>query len=86
MLQKTNINYIVYVVVFVSLYFIFFQRLDNYQIRNWDESMFAVNAYEMSQNHNFITPYYKGLPDMWNSKPPLQLWLQIAFIKLIGYN
>jgi 4-amino-4-deoxy-L-arabinose transferase-like glycosyltransferase len=48
--------------------------------------MFAVNAYEMSNNHNFIVPFYKNLPDMWNTKPPLQLWFQVAFIKLIGFN
>jgi 4-amino-4-deoxy-L-arabinose transferase-like glycosyltransferase len=48
--------------------------------------MFAVNAFEMSNNHNFIVPFYKSLPDMWNSKPPLQIWLQVLCIKLIGFN
>lgn len=48
--------------------------------------MFAVNAYEMNQNHNFIVPHFNNIADMWNSKPPLQIWIQVLFIKLIGYN
>src|SRR3989344_4807003 len=76
----------IYLILTLLLYFVFFQHLDSFHIRNWDESMFAVNAYEMIQNNNYIVPYYKNLPDMWNSKPPLQLWVQIFFIKLLGYN
>lgn len=68
------------------LYFVFFQHLDSFHIRNWDESLFAVNAYEMTSNGNFIVPYYKGLPDLWNSKPPMQIWWQVIFIKTIGFN
>lgn len=86
MFQKKHHTFIIYILLFIVLYFTFFQHLDSFHIRNWDESMFAVNAYEMSNNHNYIVPFYKNVPDMWNSKPPLQLWFQVAFIKLIGYN
>lgn len=86
MLKEKWIIYSIYVALFATLYFIFFQRLDTFHIRNWDESMFATNAYEMNHNHNYIVPHYKNFPDMWNSKPPLQVWLQVFFIKLIGYN
>lgn len=77
---------ILYFTLFILLYFVLFQHLDSFHLRNWDESMYAVNAYEMSKNNNYIVPFYKNLPDMWNSKPPLQLWFQVLFIKLIGYN
>ncbi len=86
MLQKKHHIYTIYSLLFLSIYFVFFQHLDSFHLRNWDESMFAVNAYEMSNNHNYIVPFYKNLPDIWNSKPPLQLWFQVVFIKLIGYN
>lgn len=75
-----------YLLLFICIYYVFFQHLDSFHIRNWDESMFAVNAYEMGLNNNFSTPYYKNLPDLWNSKPPLQIWFQVIFIKLIGFN
>jgi len=75
-----------YLLLFTCLYFVFFLQLDNFPIRNWDESMYAVNAFEMFNNHNFIVPYYKGNPDMLILKPPLNTWLQVLFIKFIGYN
>jgi len=75
-----------YFVLLLILYFVCFQRLGSNHIRPWDESMYAVNAYEMAQNHNFFVPYYKGNPDFWNLKPPLQLWIQVFFIKILGYN
>lgn len=86
MLLKKYHTYSIYVLLFIVLYFVFFQHLDSFHLRNWDESMFAVNAYEMSNNLNYIVPFYKNVPDMWNSKPPLQLWFQVLLIKLIGYN
>ena len=63
MLKEKNTVYIIYAVLMATLYFVFFQHLDSFHIRNWDESMFEVNAYEMSHNHQFVVPYYKNLPD-----------------------
>jgi 4-amino-4-deoxy-L-arabinose transferase-like glycosyltransferase len=75
-----------YALLLICLYFVFFQHLDSFHILNWDESMFAVNACEMIRNHNYFVPYYKGVPDMLVLKPPMMIWLQSTFIKLIGYN
>lgn len=87
MLSYTNNpKHYLYAFIFISLYFVFFQHLDSFHLRNWDESLFAVNAYEMANNYNWIVPYYKGIPDLWNSKPPMQIWFQIIFIKTIGFN
>jgi 4-amino-4-deoxy-L-arabinose transferase-like glycosyltransferase len=55
-------------------------------MRWWDESMFAVNTYEMMHNGNYFTPYFNGVPDGFNTKPPLTIWVQMVFVKLIGYN
>ena len=56
--QLNSQKYSIYLLLAVVLYFVFFQHLDSFHIRNWDESMFAVNAFEMSNNRNFVVPYY----------------------------
>jgi 4-amino-4-deoxy-L-arabinose transferase-like glycosyltransferase len=30
--------------------------------------------------------YFEGQPDMWNTKPPLLIWFQALFMKLLGVN
>ncbi|HXU28531.1 MAG TPA: glycosyltransferase family 39 protein [Bacteroidia bacterium] len=86
MLKSKYQNIGIYLLLALSLYFVFFQHLDSFPIRNWDEAMFAVNACEMINNHNFIGLFFKNLPDLFNTKPPCQIWLQVLFIKFIGYN
>jgi len=63
-----------------------FQRLDFYTIRIWDESRLAINAYEMYHSGNYLIPTYKGEPDMWSTKPPLMIWVQVLSMKLFGVN
>lgn len=63
-----------------------FGHLDTFPIRIWDESRLALNAYEMHKNGNFIVTYFEGYPDMWNTKPPFLIWLQVFFMKTIGVN
>jgi 4-amino-4-deoxy-L-arabinose transferase-like glycosyltransferase len=71
--------------IFIILaYFPFFIHLGNLPIRIWDEARVAINAYEMSRNGNFLISFFNGVPDMWNTKPPLLLWMQVFFIKLFG--
>jgi len=48
--------------------------------------MFAVNTYEMLYNGKWFSFYFDSVPDICNSKPPLTSWLQILFVKIIGYN
>ncbi|UOQ78563.1 hypothetical protein MUN84_08455 [Hymenobacter sp. 5516J-16] len=52
----------------------------------WDESRVAVNAAEMALNNNWLVAHFEGQPDLWNTKPPLLLWLQVLSIKLFGFN
>jgi 4-amino-4-deoxy-L-arabinose transferase-like glycosyltransferase len=63
-----------------------FWHLDKKPVRLWDESRLAMNAYEMDRNHNFLVTHFEGEPDLWNTKPPLMIWLQVFTIKLIGLN
>jgi 4-amino-4-deoxy-L-arabinose transferase-like glycosyltransferase len=63
-----------------------FLHLHVLPFRLWDESRLASNAYEMHTNGNLIVTYYEGEPEMWNTKPPLVIWMQLIFIKLIGFN
>lgn len=63
-----------------------FGRLDMLPIRLWDESRQAINALEMYENDNYLVTYYRGLPDMWNTKPPLMVCLQVASMHLFGIN
>jgi 4-amino-4-deoxy-L-arabinose transferase-like glycosyltransferase len=63
-----------------------FIHLDVLPFRLWDESRLASNAYEMHRNGNLIVTYYEGQPEMWNTKPPLAIWMQLFFIKILGFN
>jgi 4-amino-4-deoxy-L-arabinose transferase-like glycosyltransferase len=55
-------------------------------LRLWDEARLAVNALEMMENRSYLVTYYAGLPDMWNTKPPLMIWLQVFSLKLLGVS
>lgn len=55
-------------------------------MRLWDESIFAVNTFEMLENGQYFSLYYNGSPDLFNTKPPLLNWLQILSVQLLGYN
>ncbi|MDX1349643.1 MAG: glycosyltransferase family 39 protein, partial [Putridiphycobacter sp.] len=55
-------------------------------MRFWDESMFAVNTYEMMKNGQYFALFFDGKPDLFNTKPPLTSWLQLLSVKALGYN
>jgi 4-amino-4-deoxy-L-arabinose transferase-like glycosyltransferase len=50
----------------------------------WDESRLAVNAIEMSQSGLSLVTTYGFQPDLWNTKPPLMIWLMVGSLKLFG--
>lgn len=70
----------------ILAYFPLFLHLDSLSIRVWDESLYACNALEMAKNGNWIVKHLLGEPDMWNTKPPLVIWLQVISFKVFGYN
>jgi 4-amino-4-deoxy-L-arabinose transferase-like glycosyltransferase len=75
-----------YGVLSILIYLVVFVKLDAFHMRWWDESMFSVNAYEMIEKGDYFSLYFDGHPDLFNTKPPLLIWFQVLFIKLLGYN
>ncbi len=63
-----------------------FIHLEKIPIRIWDESRLCINAYEMLKNNNWLITYFEGKPDMWNTKPPLMIWMQVLCSKIFGYS
>lgn len=55
-------------------------------MRWWDESLFAVNTYEMLTNGKWFSLYFDHVPDLFNSKPPLTSWLQALSVLVFGYT
>ena len=73
-----------FLVLGLIVYFPIFGHLDALPIRIWDEARLANNALEMSNDGDYIVTHFDGSPDMWNTKPPLMIWCQVGFIKLLG--
>src|SRR5690606_19100197 len=73
-----------YFFLFALLLFPLFGFLDTLSIRQWDVSRIAINTLEMHLNNNFIVTYFRGEPDMCNTKPPLLIWMQLFWVKIIG--
>ncbi|MDI1234942.1 MAG: glycosyltransferase family 39 protein [bacterium] len=63
-----------------------FYHLGKLPIVQWDESRLAVNAAEMAQSHNYFVTTFEQQPDLYNTKPPLMIWLQVLAIQCFGLN
>lgn len=85
-IKLSNQNVLHYGTLSLLIYLVVFVKLDAFHMRWWDESMFAVNAYEMLENGKMFSLYFDGNPDLFNTKPPLTVWLQVISIKFLGYN
>ncbi len=68
------------------LYLLCFHQIDNLVVNLWDESRLAINAVEMHLNGNWLVTHFEGKPDLWNTKPPLAIWLQVISFKFFGIN
>ena len=55
-------------------------------IELWDESRNIVNALEMRASGWGLVTTYRGLPDLWNTKPPLAIWLMWVSTRLFGVS
>ncbi len=65
-------------------YFVIFWQLNTTIMREWDEARNATHAINMIANGNYLVRMYEGHPDMWETKPPLFIWLQVLCVKLFG--
>lgn len=61
-----------------------FAHLTDMPVELWDESRLANNAFEMLQTGNLWVTTYDYRPDMWNTKPPLMIWLMSLSMKVFG--
>ena len=84
--QSFILKYFKYALLLAIAFIPIFWHLGRLPIRIWDESRLAINAYEMFLTGDFIVTYFDGVPDMWNTKPPMLIWFQAGFMKLIGVN
>lgn len=66
--------------------FALFAHLDDPQLEFFDEARRANNALEMAGGDapSLLTPSYYGKPDHWGTKPPLLVWLQAGWMKILG--
>jgi 4-amino-4-deoxy-L-arabinose transferase-like glycosyltransferase len=85
-LKSGIVRYAKYLLLAALLYTPIFSHLDSLPIRIWDEGRNAVSALEMFLNGNYLIPHFNGTPDMWSTKPPLLIWLQLGFMQLVGIN
>jgi len=72
--------------LFVLIFIPVFAYINYLPIRLWDESRLAINALEMYYNKNYFVTHYMNQPDLWNTKPPLLIWLQVTSFHLFGIN
>jgi 4-amino-4-deoxy-L-arabinose transferase-like glycosyltransferase len=85
--MKSYWFYIFYALLAGSvLFFLIFYKLDVPAVFLWDESRLAINALECLNNGNWLVMHYAGKPDLWNTKPPLAIWLQVLSMKAFGIS
>ncbi len=72
------------IVCLLLLYFPLIHQIGTPVIRLYDESRLAKNVTEMLASGNFLVVTFDGKPDLWNTKPPLLLWLQSFCVWLFG--
>lgn len=81
---KRNQHYLLLLLLLGLLYFPLFHHIAQLPLRIWDEARLAHNAYEMYKEGHVLVPHFEGKPDMWNLKPPFLVWMQAAFMHMLG--
>ncbi|MCB9034477.1 MAG: glycosyltransferase family 39 protein [Chitinophagales bacterium] len=82
MIEKSKYNKFLTALVFILSLIPLFMLLDSWSVRKWDEVRNIVQAIEMYYNHNWLVPTFQVEPDMWNTKPPLLIWIQVFLFTL----
>lgn len=63
-----------------------FYNLSHGMLMDWDEARHGVSAWEMLQSGDFLVNTYGGVPDYWNTKPPMSFWSVALGYTLFGDN
>lgn len=66
--------------------FLITYRITDFPVRIWDESIYANNAIEMWHDGNILELQNNGVPNYFNIKPPLAVWLQALSVSAFGIN
>jgi 4-amino-4-deoxy-L-arabinose transferase-like glycosyltransferase len=83
MLKKYEVVLTLAALVLISLPLAF--DLGALPIQNWDEARQAVNAFEMLHSGGqWLITTFDHQPDLWNTKPPLLIWLQALSMRWLG--
>jgi 4-amino-4-deoxy-L-arabinose transferase-like glycosyltransferase len=61
-------------------------RLNRQPVQEWDESLYAISAWEMVQSGQWVAHTFRGEVDYYNTKPPLNFWLIAASFKVFGVS
>jgi len=69
------------VALIAALCGVLFVRIGARPIEIFDEARSATNAAEMVATGDWLVARFDGQPDLWNTKPPLLLWVQGALLK-----
>jgi 4-amino-4-deoxy-L-arabinose transferase-like glycosyltransferase len=69
--------------VAAALFFCFW-RLGSSPVAEWDEARYGANAVEMVRTGDYVNYHYNGALDLWNAKPPLQVWGIVLSSKVFG--
>lgn len=86
-LTKSTLRKVLEILLMAGIcYFPLCYNIDALAIRQWDEARNAVHTVEMRNNHNFIVRHFEGIPETWEPKPPLLIWLQVASSGIFGLN
>jgi hypothetical protein len=79
-----SLGLLVFVAGMLAVAFGFLTHLESLPLQNWDETRNAQNVQSMLTTGDWWVIRMDGNPDLWNTKPPLLLWLQALFSKLLG--
>jgi 4-amino-4-deoxy-L-arabinose transferase-like glycosyltransferase/putative flippase GtrA len=84
--KNHGLNLFLFLLTLVVSTIVLFYRLTDNPIELWDESRLANNALEMSKSGLSLITTYEWLPDHWNTKPPLLIWLMAVCMNIVGIN
>lgn len=78
-------KYSLLIVVGVACLFSFL-NISGIPIKEWDEALYGVNAFEMIHSGDYFNLLFQKQPAPWAPKPPLGIWMMALSYKIFGYN
>jgi 4-amino-4-deoxy-L-arabinose transferase-like glycosyltransferase len=82
----THVKTLFYLLFAIVIAIPIFLNLGKPTLYMWDEATYANNSLEMYLNHDPLVITRNNKPDLYNTKPPLVIWLQVLSIKIFGIN